>query len=185
MVDCSSRAKVLDLPRIAQGASPRAAFYPEAPAAQFLFRGGQAAAEAAGMAWGIGLPRQACRSAQHGGRTALWLGPDEWLLLSHGDSAEGLENAMAAALGDAPHSVVSVGPVSYTHLLRPLRKSCGTPKRYPSMMPLPASCAADFPRSRNYTPAMTSWRARVRSPKSVRRCGRDARRSCNDFPPSP
>lgn len=37
---------------------------------------------ALGAAFGIALPTAPCRSAAAGGRTALWLGPDEWLLLS-------------------------------------------------------------------------------------------------------
>lgn len=30
---------------------------------------------------GVTLPAQPCRAAEHGSRAALWLGPDEWLLL--------------------------------------------------------------------------------------------------------
>ncbi len=37
---------------------------------------------ALGAAFGIALPTTPCRSATADGRAALWLGPDEWLLLS-------------------------------------------------------------------------------------------------------
>ena len=37
---------------------------------------------ALGAAFGIALPTTPCRSATVDGRAALWLGPDEWLLLS-------------------------------------------------------------------------------------------------------
>jgi sarcosine oxidase subunit gamma len=33
---------------------------------------------------GVMLPAQPCRAAEHGPRAALWLGPDEWLLLGFG-----------------------------------------------------------------------------------------------------
>ncbi|MGI4941491.1 MAG: sarcosine oxidase subunit gamma [Janthinobacterium lividum] len=37
---------------------------------------------ALGATFGIALPTTPCRSAKVDGRAALWLGPDEWLLLS-------------------------------------------------------------------------------------------------------
>jgi sarcosine oxidase subunit gamma len=33
---------------------------------------------------GVTLPGEPCRAAEHGARAALWLGPDEWLLLGFG-----------------------------------------------------------------------------------------------------
>src|SRR5688572_22529728 len=48
--------------------------------AAFIFRGREAAIERMGAAFGVALPREACRFAAPGGRTAFWLGPDEWLL---------------------------------------------------------------------------------------------------------
>ncbi|MEI9983604.1 MAG: hypothetical protein WDN69_10620 [Aliidongia sp.] len=55
---------------------------PLPPAARFNFRGRDAAVDAAGSAFGVMLPRQACRAASSGSRAALWLGPDEWLLMA-------------------------------------------------------------------------------------------------------
>ncbi len=55
---------------------------PLPPAARFVFRGRGPAIEAAGTAFGVALPIIACRAAEAGDRAALWLGPDEWLLLA-------------------------------------------------------------------------------------------------------
>jgi sarcosine oxidase subunit gamma len=57
-------------------------------------------------ALGFALPQTACRSASLGARHALWLGPDEWLLLCAPD--DGLGDALAAALAGQPHSLVEV-----------------------------------------------------------------------------
>jgi sarcosine oxidase subunit gamma len=57
-------------------------------------------------ALGFGLPQTACRSASLGDRHALWLGPDEWLLLCAPDDK--LDKALAAALSGSPHSLVDV-----------------------------------------------------------------------------
>lgn len=52
------------------------------PLARFAVRGGEAAISAMGSAIGVELPRQACRAAEEGSRAALWLGPDEWLVVA-------------------------------------------------------------------------------------------------------
>src|SRR6202022_257949 len=44
-------------------------------AAKLVFRGRPSSIEAAGKAFGVALPQQACRSAAQGNRTAYWLGP--------------------------------------------------------------------------------------------------------------
>jgi sarcosine oxidase subunit gamma len=57
-------------------------------------------------ALGFALPQTACRSASLGDRYALWLGPDEWLLLcAPGDA---LGETLAAALSSSAHSLVEV-----------------------------------------------------------------------------
>lgn len=78
---------------------------PMPPATRFVLRGPEAARAAAGQAFGVGLPVQACRGASAGERAALWLGPDEWLLLAPQEDACG---EVAAALGGLPHSLVDV-----------------------------------------------------------------------------
>lgn len=78
------------------------------PATRFSFRGDDAAAEGCGRALGFALPRVACRSAEAGDRAALWLGPDEWLVLAPEAETAPLFAAVEAALGAAPHALVDV-----------------------------------------------------------------------------
>ncbi|MEY4256766.1 MAG: hypothetical protein RLZZ141_1993 [Pseudomonadota bacterium] len=78
-----------------------------APAmARHVLRGRPEALSAAEGALGFALPRQACRSASLNDTHALWLGPDEWLLLSAPDA--GLGDRLEAAMGTHPHSLVEV-----------------------------------------------------------------------------
>ena len=79
------------------------------PAVRFSFRGPAEAARAAGPAFGCHLPVEACRATQTGDRAALWLGPDEWLLLSlDGTAPETLARTIEAAVGDIPHALVDI-----------------------------------------------------------------------------
>lgn len=78
------------------------------PATRFSFRGSDAAAEACGRALGCALPRDACRSAETGDRAALWLGPDEWLVLAPEAETASLFAAVEAGLGAVPHALVDV-----------------------------------------------------------------------------
>jgi sarcosine oxidase subunit gamma len=73
--------------------------------ARWSVRAGEAAAGEIEHAFGVALPREACRAASDGVRSALWLGPDEWLLLApEGEAAE----LSAALLAIAPASVVDI-----------------------------------------------------------------------------
>ncbi len=74
------------------------------PATRFILRGRPAAIAAASPALGFALPQIACRAATAENRAALWLGPDEWLLLI--SEADG--HALEAALAGLPHSLVDV-----------------------------------------------------------------------------
>ena len=76
-----------------------------APADRFVFRGSDAAG-AAGSALGVELPRTPSRAASSGQRHALWLGPDEWLLLA--PEREGPKLAQAFGGIAEPHSLVDV-----------------------------------------------------------------------------
>jgi sarcosine oxidase subunit gamma len=78
------------------------------PATRFSVRGGDAAADAIGRAFGVALPREACRAAAGGDRAALWLGPDEWLLIAPDREATSLMAAMGEALGPEPASLVEI-----------------------------------------------------------------------------
>jgi len=77
-------------------------------AARFSVRGGERALVALGQGFGVALPTVACRAAMAGERAALWLGPDEWLLLAPESEADGLAAAMNAALGSEPASLVDI-----------------------------------------------------------------------------
>ncbi len=74
---------------------------------RFNFRGPRAAADAAGAAFGTPLAPDACRATSKDGRAALWLGPDEWLLIARDGEAETLFDALEAAVSE-PHSLVDV-----------------------------------------------------------------------------
>lgn len=88
----------------ARTASVRAA----APAARFVFRGRDDAVVAAGSALGTPLSLEPCRASQSVGRIALWLGPDEWLLIAPRSEGELAGSVLAKALGGVPHALVDV-----------------------------------------------------------------------------
>jgi sarcosine oxidase subunit gamma len=78
------------------------------PATRLLVRGGDAAVGMIGRAFGTELPRAPCRAAAADGRAALWLGPDEWLLVAADGEAERLSRDLAEAVGEEPASIVDV-----------------------------------------------------------------------------
>ena len=78
------------------------------PAARFILRGGNAVRAAAGQAAGIELPLHSCRAITAGERAALWLGPDEWLLIAPESAGASLAVSLAGALAALPHSLVDV-----------------------------------------------------------------------------
>ena len=75
---------------------------------RFVLRGRPEAVDAAGGAYGVALPRQACRAALAGSRAALWLGPDEWLLLLPESEVENCTAALTRALAGLRHSLVDI-----------------------------------------------------------------------------
>ena len=93
---------------------------PCGPATRFIFRGGVTAAAAMklngdvpggasrGYVPDLALPQEPCRAAEAGDRAALWLGPDEWLLLAGDGEASAIAARAATALGDTPHSLVDI-----------------------------------------------------------------------------
>ena len=78
------------------------------PATRYVLRGADAARHAAGKALGVELPGVACRAGTAGERAALWLGPDEWLLIAPEADAAEVSAALERALADVPHSLVDV-----------------------------------------------------------------------------
>jgi sarcosine oxidase, subunit gamma len=78
------------------------------PAARFVLRGSPAVMAAAGAALGLNISDIACRSASAGGRAALWLGPDEQLLLAPAADGGAIALELSQALSALPHSLVDV-----------------------------------------------------------------------------
>ena len=79
-----------------------------APASRFSFRGPPEAAVACGTAFGCPLPQNVCRAAEQGDKAALWLGPDEWLLVAPEAETATLFQAIETALGAVPHALVDI-----------------------------------------------------------------------------
>lgn len=74
------------------------------PAHRLALRAPAASVAAMSKALGLGLPAKPKTSAAKGSRVALWLGPDEWLVIDDGDKDPLADCAGVAAL----HSAVGV-----------------------------------------------------------------------------
>ncbi|QRM56702.1 sarcosine oxidase subunit gamma [Sinorhizobium sp. BG8] len=86
------------------GGSRAARVEPAAPATRLSLRAGADAVSALSAALGLTLPTKAKTSASSKGRHALWLGPDEWLLIDE----NGADLLAAAASAKVLHSAVDV-----------------------------------------------------------------------------
>jgi heterotetrameric sarcosine oxidase gamma subunit len=71
-------------------------------------RAGPKAAAAITGTLGVALGHVPCRAAVAGDHAALWLGPDEWLLLAPDGHASKLADAAAGALREQPASIVDI-----------------------------------------------------------------------------
>ncbi len=76
-------------------------------ACRWVLRGDEAVRAAAEDALGLPVPAEACRAGTSGERAALWLGPDEWLLIAP-EGQQGLSDRLARALEGRAHSLVEV-----------------------------------------------------------------------------
>ncbi|NUO44029.1 MAG: sarcosine oxidase subunit gamma, partial [Streptomyces sp.] len=76
-----------------------------------------AAAEAVALALDLQLPLQPNTVVRAGELTALWLGPDEWLLVAPPGSAGDLETRVREAAGDELVSVIDVSAQRTTLLV--------------------------------------------------------------------
>ena len=90
-----------------------------------ILRCREGAIEKASAILGLSLPRTACRSTSGDGLDALWLGPDEWLVLATGAAAETISqtgkrlSALGGAFVDVSHRQVAItlgGPEAETWL---------------------------------------------------------------------
>ncbi|MCF1592676.1 sarcosine oxidase subunit gamma [Streptomyces muensis] len=75
------------------------------------------AAEAVGLALDLQLPLQPNTAVRAGESTALWLGPDEWLLVGPPGTERDLESRIREAAGDEPVSVTDVSAQRTTLLV--------------------------------------------------------------------
>ena len=67
------------------------------------------AVPAVSAALGVSLPTRACRAEEAAGAAALWLGPDEWLLLRDaGAPAPCLPDGVAGSIVDISHRQVAI-----------------------------------------------------------------------------
>jgi sarcosine oxidase subunit gamma len=78
------------------------------PATRLAVRASGDAVPTIGDAFGLALPTDACTSTSNAARAALWLGPDEWLLIAPEGEMPVLGDRMADALGEVPASIVDV-----------------------------------------------------------------------------
>lgn len=100
MVDAATRRTV---------GLPAAAWLETLPAAsRLVLRGGDGVRTAAGRDFGIDLPELACRATTDGKRAALWLGPDEHLLLAADGELTLIEAGLVQALQGQAYSLVDV-----------------------------------------------------------------------------
>jgi sarcosine oxidase, subunit gamma len=77
------------------------------PCTRLILRGRAAAVEAATAPLSFALPVQPCRTVTAGDRSALWLGPDEWLILAA--SSDTVAAGLAQAMRGLAHALVDVG----------------------------------------------------------------------------
>jgi sarcosine oxidase subunit gamma len=77
--------------------------------ARFILRGDAEVARLAGAAIGVKIPGTALLASQVDQHAALWLGPDEWLLLAPAVEEDAVAQDLADALAAVPHALVNVG----------------------------------------------------------------------------
>jgi sarcosine oxidase subunit gamma len=87
---------------------PRFALAEAPPAARFILRGAEPVRVACGMAFGADLPSRLGPAGEGAGRAALWLGPDEWLLIADGADAATVGEVLESVLDGTAHSLVDV-----------------------------------------------------------------------------
>jgi sarcosine oxidase, subunit gamma len=93
---------------LALPAGPRFALAEAPPAARFILRGAEPVRVACGMAFGADLPSRLGLAGAGAGRAALWLGPDEWLLIADGADAATVGEVLESVLDGTAHSLVDV-----------------------------------------------------------------------------
>jgi sarcosine oxidase, subunit gamma len=87
---------------------PRFALAEAPTAARFILRGSEAVRVACGMVFGAEPPSHLGLAGESGGRAALWLGPDEWLLIAEHADAAAVVDVLETVLEGTAHSLVDV-----------------------------------------------------------------------------
>jgi sarcosine oxidase, subunit gamma len=87
---------------------PRFALSEAPPAARFILRGGEGARLACGIAFGAEPPVRLGPAGEGAGRAALWLGPDEWLMIAEGVDSAPLGEMLESVLDGTAHSLVDI-----------------------------------------------------------------------------
>lgn len=87
---------------------PEVSILKAAPLARLSLRAREASLADAGSAFGAKIPTTALSAEIAPGRAALWLGPDEWLLLAPEADLDAVTLAIAGKLGDRPHALVDI-----------------------------------------------------------------------------
>lgn len=77
-------------------------------AARFNLRIGPADLAKASEAFGVTLPNGIGQRAANGTRSALCVGPDEWVLLADDEERQAIETGFAAVYSNAPHSLTDI-----------------------------------------------------------------------------
>jgi sarcosine oxidase, subunit gamma len=93
---------------LALPAGSRFALSEAPPAARFILRGGEAVRIACGMVFGAEPPSQLGPAGEGDKRAALWLGPDEWLLIADSGDAVAIGDVLESVLEGTAHSLVDV-----------------------------------------------------------------------------
>jgi sarcosine oxidase, subunit gamma len=89
-------------------ARPQFTLSEAAPPARFILRGADAVRVACGIALGVDLPSQLGAAGESSERAALWLGPDEWLLIADGADAADIGGVLESVLDGTSHSLVDI-----------------------------------------------------------------------------
>ena len=89
-------------------AGPRFTLSEAPPAARFILRGAEAVRVACGMVFGAEPPTRLGPAGESAKRAALWLGPDEWLLIADSADAAAIADVLELVLEGTAHSLVDV-----------------------------------------------------------------------------
>ena len=89
-------------------AGPRFKLAEAPPAARFILRGAEAVRVACGMVFGAEPPSRLGSAGEGAERAALWLGPDEWLLIAGSADAPHIGDVLELVLDGTAHSLVDV-----------------------------------------------------------------------------